>query len=125
MEGLLPGAVTLWDTPRALAPPQGSHPDHRDTKEPLAGLDGNFSLWFGGGREGEVSWRLGRAPHRKYLQNVAGGSRAPPAGLLLGDPHLLSSSRNRTEKKLNQEAARLEEKQKWEPAGLTVLLEGD
>lgn len=72
-----------------------------------------------------MSWGLGRASHRKYLQNVAGGSPAPPVGLLLGNPHLLSSSRNRTEKKLNKEAARLEEKQKWEPAGLTVLLEGD
>ncbi|XP_055254882.1 uncharacterized protein LOC129538657 [Moschus berezovskii] len=35
-----------------------------------------------------------------------------------------NSSRNRTEKKPNKEAARLEEKRKWEPAGLTVLLEG-
>lgn len=117
MEGLLPGAVTVWDTPRALAPPRGSHPDHRETKELLAGLDRNVSLWFGGGREGEVSWGLGRAPHRKYLQNVARGSRAPPVGLLLG--HLLTSSRNKTEKKPNKEATRLEEKQKWEPAGLT------
>ena len=60
MEGLLPGAVTLWDTPWGLAPPRGSHPDHRETKELLAGLDGNFSLWSGGGREGEVSCGLGR-----------------------------------------------------------------
>lgn len=40
------------------------------------------------------------------------------------DLHLFSSSRNRTEKKLNEEAAKHEEKQKWEPGGLTLLLEG-
>ncbi|XP_024616599.1 CMRF35-like molecule 8 isoform X2 [Neophocaena asiaeorientalis asiaeorientalis] len=34
------------------------------------------------------------------------------------------NSRNRTEKKLNEEAAKHEEKQKWEPGGLTLLLEG-
>ncbi|KAB0400682.1 hypothetical protein E2I00_008307, partial [Balaenoptera physalus] len=33
-------------------------------------------------------------------------------------------SRNRTEKKLNEEAAKHEEKQKWEAGGLTLLLEG-
>ena len=40
------------------------------------------------------------------------------------DLHLFSSSRNRTEKKPNEEAAKPEEKQKWEPGGLTLLLEG-
>ena len=68
---------------------------------------------------------MGGSPHRKYLQNLAQGFQAPPVGLLLGDPHLLSSSRNRTEKKPNKEAASLDEKGKWEPAVLTVLLEGD
>ena len=44
MEGLLPRAVTLWDTLWGLAPPRGSHPDHRETKELLTGLDENVSL---------------------------------------------------------------------------------
>lgn len=57
--------------------------------------------------------------------NTAGGSQAPAVALPpQRRPPSFRSSGNRTEKKLNEEAAKHEEKQKWEPGGLTLLLEG-
>lgn len=73
-------------------------------------------VWGWEGRGGELGAWEGSSP--EVPTERGRGSRAPLVGLLLG--HLLTSSRNKTEKKPNKEATRLEEKQKWEPAGLTA-----